>query len=250
MCLDYDLCDECYKMRLVYHDTEHEFDHHTEDLPMPEKKPLTEEEKIAAKERMKQRLAQIRKQKEDDEQARDREREIMRRKGGKESQEAKQKWEENQHKLAAHKKQIEHEDTIKAKQKVRDRIAAQKAARKLAGKNTTNTTNTTNITNTTNNTNTTNTTNTTNNAKEVKEYKECVVQVKLKNGKTIKGNFKPDDKLRVVYNWVSSNRADGGFGQFSLMLPYPPRREFGISSLDTVTLKDAELVPRGSLILK
>jgi len=50
-CADFDLCPTCYEMRLVYHDPDHEYTPHETDIPMPERRPLTEEEKKAALER-------------------------------------------------------------------------------------------------------------------------------------------------------------------------------------------------------
>jgi hypothetical protein len=239
-CKDYDLCPTCYEMRLVYHDPDHEFGAHTEEIPMPERRPLTEEEKQAALEKLKQRrLEMLAKQKEEEEKAA-RERELKRRAQGKEIQEAQRAWKEAQMKREAEARKKEKQDDILARKAIREKIAKEKAARLAAKGKTTGTASTPTPTPTPTATAATGAASTT--------ATECTIQVRLSDGKTIQNKFKPTDSLRVVYNWVSHNRSDGA-GPFALSTTYP-RKDYSGSALDSTTLKDAELVPRGALLLK
>jgi len=133
-------------------------------------------------------------------------------------------------------------DDIKAKKAIKDKIAAQKADR--ANKFGTGTSAVTNVTPSAAPTPVA--PSSTNTVK--KEYDSCEVQVRLTNGQVLKQTFKPTDTLRVVYNWISTNRTDDKFGQFSLITQYP-KKTFTLSMLDAITLKDADLVPRGTLIV-
>jgi len=82
-----------------------------------------------------------------------------------------------------------------------------------------------------------------------KEYDTCTVQVRLTNGTTITKDFKPTDTLRGVHNWVATSRTDNQHGPFALSTAYP-RKDYSGSALDVTTLKSADLVPRGSLMVK
>jgi len=243
-CGDYDLCSSCYEMRLVYHEPEHEFAAHEKDIPMPERKPLTEEEKKAALERLKVRREEIRKQKAEEEARLERERELKRRASGKEAVEAQKKWKEDQMKRDAALKRKEKEDDKRAKAAIREKIERNKREREAKmGKakpspqaspspqpqvpTTTPTVTTPAV---------------------AKEYDTCTVQVRLTTGATITKDFTPTDTLRAVHNWVATARTDQR-GGFALSTAYP-RKDYSGSALDSTTLKAADLVPRGSLMVK
>eukprot|EP01090_Pellita_catalonica_P003249 TRINITY_DN12900_c0_g1_i1.p1 TRINITY_DN12900_c0_g1~~TRINITY_DN12900_c0_g1_i1.p1 ORF type:complete len:360 (-),score=88.74 TRINITY_DN12900_c0_g1_i1:968-2047(-) len=236
-CIDYDLCSDCFKMRLIHHDPDHEFESHSEDIPTPEKIQLTEEQKRAAKNQMKQRLASIRQQREADEAARAKEREINRRQSGKAAIEAKKKWEEQQMQLDLEAKRKEKLMDKKAKDAIREKIRLQKEARraKYSKKPITAPTPTPPAATKTV-------------SAPTKNYDTCQVQIRQTDGKSIRHTFAPDDTLRVLFNWVSSNRTDGGFGPFSFKTTYP-RKTYDASNFDSTTLRDAGLVPRGQILI-
>ncbi|CAL9730461.1 UBX domain-containing protein 7 [Monosporozyma unispora] len=75
----------------------------------------------------------------------------------------------------------------------------------------------------------------------------CILQIKLTNGNSIKHTFNHDDTLNEVRKWVDQNRTDGD-------LPYAfhrniPRYTFQDSD-ELKTLESLELTPRSLLILK
>jgi len=206
------------------------------EIPPETKKELTEEERQAALERLEQRRLELRRLKEEDEAKRERERELNRIKSGKEAQEAKKKWEEAQLKKLADAKKREKMEDRKARKAILEKLKRDKLERaarfgtnKPAEPPTQSSPPTSQPESTT----------------ATKDYTECKIQVRLTNGKTMVGNFRPDDPLLAVQDWVKINRSDGN-GPFTLMNPYP-RKEFTDLSM---TLQEANLVPRASLILK
>lgn len=78
-----------------------------------------------------------------------------------------------------------------------------------------------------------------------KEFTECVVQLRMADGRSFQGTFKPTDPLRSVLTLLSSN---GIIGNYALMSTFPKKVYHG-SALDSTTLQQADLVPRGSLMV-
>jgi len=78
-----------------------------------------------------------------------------------------------------------------------------------------------------------------------KEFTECVVQLRMPDGRSFQGTFKPTDPLRSVLTLLSSN---GIVGNYALMSNFPKKVYFG-AALDSTTLQQADLVPRGSLMV-
>jgi len=240
VCSDYDLCSTCYEMRLVLHDPDHTFVGHEKDIPMPERKPLTEEEKKNALEMLKIKREEIRKKKAEEEARNEREREIKRRASGKEAIEAQNKWKEQQVKRDAALKKKEQEEDRKAKAAIKEKIERDKRERLAKTKPQPQ------------------------DAVPVqpvatpvqppapsasREYDSCTIQVRLTNGTTLTKDFKPTDTLRAVHTWVGQDRTDTHRGFFALSTAYP-RKDYSGSALDSTTLKAADLVPRGSLMVK
>lgn len=239
-CKDYDLCDACYEKRLINHDPDHEFGHFTEDIPMPERKPLTPEEREAALKRLEEKRKEVLRLKQEEEKKAERERELKRRQMGKEILAAKEKFKEEQiqRDLALRKK--EKQEEARALREIKEKLAREKAA-KLAARQpaaaaapapapaaaapaaqpVA--------------------------ASSASTATEAVVQVRFPDGKTLQNSFKPDDSLRVVHSWVQASRTDGR--PFALSTTFP-RKDYSGSSLDSTTLRAADLVPRGALIVK
>eukprot|EP00276_Gloeochaete_wittrockiana_P009297 CAMPEP_0184652452 /NCGR_PEP_ID=MMETSP0308-20130426/10150_1 /TAXON_ID=38269 /ORGANISM="Gloeochaete witrockiana, Strain SAG 46.84" /LENGTH=484 /DNA_ID=CAMNT_0027087335 /DNA_START=141 /DNA_END=1595 /DNA_ORIENTATION=- len=81
-----------------------------------------------------------------------------------------------------------------------------------------------------------------------KEYTECTIQIKLADGSSIKQTFKPTDTLKAVYNAVAAARTDG-VSKFQLVnVSAFPRKTITDAQL-AITLKEAGLVPSGSLLV-
>jgi len=199
-------------------------------------KILTEEEKQQAMIRIKQKQEEIRKKRAEEEALLEKEREATRRKGTRELVDVKDKLKQDDMKRAVASKKREKDEEKKARQRVKEKIERNKRERlertgKLPDESKP----------------AAGTPSPTQPAAPL-TYDECAVQIRLTNGSTIQHNFKPDDTLRVVYNWVAQNRTDAK-GSFMLLTAYP-RKEYSGSSLDSTTLRDAQLVPRGSLMIK
>jgi len=229
---NYDLCEAC---KAKGHGTSLEFEAHTEDIVNPS---LTPEERAAQVEKLNQRIAAIRAKKAEDEAHREKEREIMRRKGGKEAIEAKKKWEDDQARREDEKRKKEKEDERKAKERIKQKIEQDRMER--AAKNrkepATATTATTSAAPAP----------ATQAPSQQKSYNEAQVQMRLTDGSTIKATFLPTDTLHQVFAYVETNRTDGR-GAFSLMTTFP--RKVYTKSDANVTLQEAGLVPNGTLVV-
>jgi len=228
---DYDLCEAC-KAKGEF-DPSLEFDAHSEDIVNP---ALTPEERALQIEKLNQRIAEVKRKKAEDEEKREKERELQRRHGGKESIEAKKKWEDAQAAREAEKIRKEKEDEKRAKERIKQKIEQDKLDR--AAKN-----------------------------KKVsaepaaqpaptpvqpaqpvqqKTYTEAQVQIRLTDGSTIKATFLPTDTLRQVFTHVEAHRTDGK-GNFTLMTTFP--RKIYTKNDFNVTLQEAGLVPNGTLVV-
>jgi len=81
-----------------------------------------------------------------------------------------------------------------------------------------------------------------------KQYDEALIQIRFKDGNSIKATFKPTDPIRTVFGHVALLL---GTDNFSLMTTFP-RKVYSSkdSSLDSITLNQAELVPTGTFIVQ
>jgi len=154
----------------------------------------------------------------------------------------KKKWEDEQAKKTAEKARREKEEDKKYKEKVKEQIRLDKEKREaeLKQKNLAQQTNTQNET-------------AVPSATPVaaptpvvkKEFTECVIQLRMPDGRSFQGTFKPSDPLRTVLSLLSSN---GIIGNYALMSNFPKKVYQG-TALDSTTLQQADLVPRGSLMV-
>jgi hypothetical protein len=82
--------------------------------------------------------------------------------------------------------------------------------------------------------------------------KDCSIQIRLPSGNTLVMSVTSDKTMQTVYDYIVSNMSDDIGDRFSLMSPIPPRTEYNPDEidLDTVSLAQAKLVPRGSLIVQ
>ena len=239
MCDDYDLCHACYTERIQFHPSDHTFGSYDEDIVIPgkEKKPLTPEEIEVEKLRIKEKVKKIREQRAIEEEKSNIEREKMRRVSGKEAAEAKRLHQQRTLEREAEIRRKEKEEEARAKAAIKAKIEQDRLNR-TAKLNNTNTNTTTNATTTANAPTTTTTT--------VTEYTETTIQVRLPDGNVIKASFKPTDPIRTVHDHMALLTNTPNF-TLSTTFPrkvYSPKD----NSIDTITLKQAELVPSGTLI--
>jgi hypothetical protein len=158
------------------------------------------------------------------------------------------------------KKAVQQQDDFQRAQKERDRMAArlekeendkrlkqlreQQELRRqeaLKGKQDTTTTSTSTSTSTTSTTSST-TTNSSSSS-EKKEFTECTLQIKLLDGSSVTEKFPATDTLQSVKNWVQGK---SGKSSFNLMTNFP-KKVYKSSDLKQ-SLKEAGLCPRGQLI--
>jgi hypothetical protein len=81
----------------------------------------------------------------------------------------------------------------------------------------------------------------------IPDYTECQLQIRLTNGQAIKASFLPAQTIADVVDYVSKNRTDGT-APFVLMTNFP-KMVFDTSDKRNMTLLDAKLVPRGVLVV-
>lgn len=72
------------------------------------------------------------------------------------------------------------------------------------------------------------------------EYTECQLQIRLTNGQALKASFLPANTILDVVNYVSQHRTDG-YGSFVLMTTFP-KMVFDSSEKMDMTLLDASTI--------
>eukprot|EP01100_Stratorugosa_tubuloviscum_P012010 TRINITY_DN551_c0_g1_i4.p1 TRINITY_DN551_c0_g1~~TRINITY_DN551_c0_g1_i4.p1 ORF type:complete len:423 (-),score=158.81 TRINITY_DN551_c0_g1_i4:109-1377(-) len=194
-------------------------------VPQPE---LTEEEK---KRIIEEKLVKLRQKTKEDEEQREREREVQRRESGKKSQESVKKWEEEQTRREVEQKKKEKLDDQLAKQRIKDKIEQDKINRRVKAGNLTNPTPVPKVTAT---------------VTPAKEYTTTTIQISLLNGQKITAEFSVNEMLIAVYNHV---KLITGTENFSIVVPDIPRKTYKQIDCESISLKDAKLVPRASVII-
>ncbi|XP_014291107.1 UBX domain-containing protein 1 [Halyomorpha halys] len=176
-----------------------------------EKKALTEEEKLAQKRLLEQKLLEKRREREKREENEALEREKNRIRAGKEMVEIKKKLQDEELRKAIEQRKKEKEEDMKARQRIKDQIEADRQARrekmlqqqgvetpppppvvipevaKPAAK---------------------------------KDYTETRIQIRLLNGESLTQTFGIKEQLSAVRLYIELNRTDGD-GGFSLMTTFP-----------------------------
>lgn len=235
-------CDDCGQLlkdedfaTLHAHKTGHvNFSQSTEAI-----KPKTKEEIEEQKKRLAEKLVKLRAERAEQEKKDQIESEISRRKAGRQIHEFRQKFQEDEMKRIAEEKRRQKLEDAAHKQKVREGIAADRAAQKAAREAEA--------------------------AKaaglappvapaapkpvvcnQQKNYDECRIQIRLTDGKTMVEKFKASEQLAVVRCWVETNRTDEQ-GPFNLMTTFP-RKVYTEDDM-MKTLKDLGLVPASQLVV-
>lgn len=235
-------CDDCGMLlkdedfaTLHAHKTGHvNFSQSTEQI-----KPKTKEEIEEQKKRLAEKLAEIRRQKAEKDKADQIEAEKARRKQGRQINEFKQKFHEDELKRVAEEKRRDRLADIAYKQKVKDEIARDREAKKMQSA----------------------TAGADSNvspvaqpvlpqqpiiAQEKKDYSQCKLQVRLTDGKSIVQTFDAKEPLAAVRCWIEVNRTDGS-GPFNIMQTFP-RKIYQEEDMAR-SLKDHGLVPASSLVI-
>ncbi|KAN0003844.1 hypothetical protein ACTFIZ_010018 [Dictyostelium cf. discoideum] len=231
VCPNYDLCQTCKDTNK--HNPQHEFVAHEKDI---ENYQMTPEEKAEQKRRLEARIQEIRVKKAEEEAKKEIEREINRRQGGKSTQQALTKWQEDQLKREQEKDRKEKEADRIAKAKIKAKVEAdrlERAAKKNATLN--------------NNVATTETKPTPTPVPVYvpkQNYTESLIQIRLTDGTTIKGTFPLSTKLIDVHTFISNNTSQ--HGKFTLSSTYP-RKIYTNDELKSISVEDAGLVPNGTL---
>lgn len=232
-------CEECGKLFKSGRDaeahaarTQHQnFSESTEEI-----KPLTAEEKAAQLKKLEERMKQRRQEREEKEKEEVIEREKIRRKGGKDITDLKQKMELQEAKKIAEERRREKQEDRLAKQRVREQIARdraehkarqeeQKAAASLPTQPSTTTANT---------------------PTTKKEYTTCKLQIRLLGGGAIVHEFAASTKLEEVQRFVESQSTTSSEGSCTLMTSFP-KHVFTREEADK-TLQQLGLVPSAVII--
>ncbi|XP_013421616.1 UBX domain-containing protein 1-A [Lingula anatina] len=208
-------CDECGKtlrstMEAEMHAarTGHaSFSESTEEI-----RPLTEEEKKAQLERLKEKIKQKRVEREEQEKREQLEREKMRRQSGKELTNIKQQMQEKEMKKIVEERRREKIEERNARQRVKEQIEKDKRerAKKFAQAKEADTENQPTVAAPV----------VTQQEAPKKDYDQTRLQIRLSNGQALTQSFGVKEPLQAVRLYVDTHRTDGD-GPFSLMTTFP-----------------------------
>lgn len=235
-------CDDCGALlkdedfaTLHAHKTGHvNFSQSTESI-----KPKTKEEIEEQKKRLNEKLIRLRQEKAEKEKQEQLEREKARRKEGRQLNEIKQKFHEEELKRIAEEKRREKLADAEYKRKLKEQIARDReqfkkdkelevkpaqAQVQVPQPQTSHVSA----------------------PHEKKEYTECKIQVRLTDGSSMVQVFKPTEQLASVRLWIEMNRKDGA-GNFNLMQTFPRKVYTEDDMMRTLT--DLGLVPASSLVV-
>ncbi len=244
-CADFDLCGSCFPQRVMWHDEEHEFAEHATELEVAQSEPksnLTDEQKAAEVQRLKELMEAKRQMREEDAKRAERELEMKRRVEAKNTQEHKRKWEEQKIAMEAEKVRRQKEKEEQHKQAVLEKIRREKGEKQgtIAPAPVATA------------------------PRQVrpfygsvffllytvffrKEPTECVIQIRAAGGAVLTWRGSPDATLRDVAAWLGQQPGYGAVR--AAFATTHPRQLFQGDSLGT-SLKQAGLVPRGVLVLE
>jgi hypothetical protein len=196
-------------------------------------KPKTKEEIEEQKKRLADKLARIRQEKAEKEKADQIEAEKARRKQGRQLNEIKQKFHEDELKRIAEEKRRDKLADMAYKQKVKEQIAKDREAKKREASG----------------------------ApvveqpqptppqpivQEKKDYSQCKLQIRLTDGKSMIQTFDAKEPLAAVRVWIEVNRTDGA-GPFNIMQTFP-RKVYQDEDM-VRSLNDLGLVPASTLVI-
>eukprot|EP00126_Sphaerothecum_destruens_P015315 Sdes_comp9267_c0_seq1m750 len=207
-------------------------------------RPLSKEEKEAELLKIQEKIAQRRKEKEEEEKRQEIEREKTRREMGKHATDAKQKYEESEARRIAEKIRREKEDEKAARLKIMAEIAKDKAERaarnskiqqiEIINPTPSPSLSSTNIT---------------------KDYATSKLQIRLPSGESVIQEFDATDKVSSVLKFVSSKLPTSNPAldsphkiQTITLSTNFPRKSFGLSEAD-LTLSEAGWVPTSVLMV-
>ncbi|GJQ13870.1 hypothetical protein GpartN1_g5661.t1 [Galdieria partita] len=195
---------------------------------------LSEEEKRA---RAQEALERVRKKRQEEEKRAEIEKEKSRMKSGKELAEAKAALEEQKRKAQVEKLQKEKIEAKKERERLRE-LLRQDRQERLArtGNASTSHSETQNIKPAMNS----------GASQSTNPQGPGVVQLRFPDGSKLESEFEPHMKLREIAQFVAKNRPD--IPRFSLAQTYP-RKVFTEAELDSLSLQDAQLIPRGLLLV-
>lgn len=243
-------CDVCGKLfnstlEVEFHATKSGHDQFSESTEA--KKPLTDEEKREKLKQLEEKLKEKRKEREEKEKQESFEKEKLRIRSGKEMSEARKKLEEIEMQRILEQRRREKEDDKRARQRVREQIEADKAARraKAAGASSQQTPPAT--PNAISPTTASSPTEIAPSTAVKKDYNQTRLQIRLTNGQTITQTFGSKEQLSAVRLYIDMNRTDGD-GSFNLMTNFP-RKVFTDDDFDA-PLDVLGLVPSAVIIIQ
>jgi hypothetical protein len=218
------------------------------------KTPLTAEEKAEQLRLLTERIAEQKRKRQEEEKVAEREREIARREGGKNALEVKRQLEEAKVRREMELRKKEKEDDAKAKARIKEQIEKDKEDRRLRAMGINPATHVGPVGAAASATQQQQPSGSaaaagagaSSASKPAANYTECVIQVRLTNGQTIKESFRPEDTLAAVKRFIDEKRTDPR-APFTMMIPMP-RTVFTDSDLGR-SLKDLSLCPRAQITI-
>ena len=212
-------------------------------------KPKTKEEIEEQKIRLAEKLAKVRAEKAEKEKAEQIEQEKARRKQGRQINEFKQKFHEDELKRIAEEKRRDKLADIAYKQKVKEQIVKDREALKLKKENEAAGLSTSVISGPLSASAVPAVAAAAPVVQEKKDYTECKIQVRLTDGKSMVHTFDARDVLATVRTWIEQNRTDGALpgAKFNLMQTFP-RKIYTDEDMKR-TLVELSLVPASSLVV-
>jgi len=236
VCPDFDMCESCKNQGI--HDPSHKLNAITENV----RPKMTAAEVELKKQELKRKLDAKRMEEEEAEKLRAKNRELERRRAGKDLQEAKERFEQSQARKADIARKKEAQESLAAKERVRKLIEQDKLERRarLAGEDPEAAAAA---------------------ASGIQHKQEHIyvpmaptttvpIQIRLPDGTYLKHEFSKSDTVRDLFRWVSANRTDPippEVTSFTLML-LAPRRVYGPQDMN-LTLVQADLGSSAALIL-
>jgi UBX domain-containing protein 1/4 len=203
-------------------------------------KPKTPEEIEEEKKRLQEKLIRLRKEREEKEKQAEIEREIARRKQGRQIVEIRQKVQEQEMIRIAEEKRREKRQLEEQKQKIKEQIARDREAMKKSQepKEASSSSSIDTLSSKEKLTN--------QQIVPQRSYDECKIQVRLTDGKVMQHTFKAKEQLAAVRLWIELNRTDDK-GNFNILQPFP-RKQYTEEEM-LMTLEMLKLVPATSLII-
>eukprot|EP01125_Pyxidicula_operculata_P008673 TRINITY_DN2890_c0_g1_i1.p2 TRINITY_DN2890_c0_g1~~TRINITY_DN2890_c0_g1_i1.p2 ORF type:complete len:206 (-),score=69.46 TRINITY_DN2890_c0_g1_i1:1090-1707(-) len=202
---------------------------------------MTQEEKLAHLEKLKQQIAERKKEREMEDSKNVLNEEKVRRQMGKERQKAQELWEQQEAERQAAIKRREKELDKLAKARIQEKLLQDKLNRDAEERERKSLQQQDSPATTSKSTQSAQTT------QPKKEYTECTIQMRFPDGSRLESKFDPQATINDVVEYIKQSKS-GAIKSFTLSTTYP-RKEFVSKDDLSVSLQAAGLAPRGLVVV-